>query len=112
MATGGRRKRSSHVPSLFTVLPRAAPARRRKRTRRGKARANDAAAMDGRGRGSALVVARHAAGHHKRGDGERNCGRGSREGGAALGGTEWDCGLWEWADGHSRSRVNTQALAR
>ena len=24
-------------------------------------------------------------------------------------GTEWDCGLREWADGHSRSRVNTQA---
>lgn len=83
-----------YVPSLFTVLPRAAPARRRTTTaRRDKARASEAAAMDGRvgGEGSALVVARHSAGHHMRGDGERK----GKEGGAAPG--EWGVAEWEWA---------------
>jgi hypothetical protein len=60
----------NHVPSLFTVLPRATPARRRRRrTRRGdKERANDAAAMRaGNELGSSLaVVVGRAAGDHKR----------------------------------------------
>jgi hypothetical protein len=47
---GGCGRRNSHVPSLFTVLPRAEPARRKRRSRwRDKARANDAAAMAGEG---------------------------------------------------------------
>jgi hypothetical protein len=42
----GRRRRNSHAPSLFTVLQRAEPTTRKRRSMwRHKARANDAAAM-------------------------------------------------------------------
>lgn len=43
-------KKEQYVPSLFTVLPRAGPARRKRRSRwRHKARASDAVAMDEEG---------------------------------------------------------------
>ena len=52
-------RRNSHVPSLFTVLPSAGPARRKRRSRwRDKARANDAAAMDEGGRCASSGAAR------------------------------------------------------
>jgi hypothetical protein len=55
---GGR----NHLPSLFTVLPRAAPARRRVRTTMDMGRANDAAAMDADQHATGLVTEKRAAG--------------------------------------------------
>jgi hypothetical protein len=58
---------SSHVPSLFTVLARAAPVRRRARKTREKGRANDAAGMAAdRHAASGLMAEERAAGNHKR----------------------------------------------
>lgn len=61
----GGEERSSRVPSLFTVLPRAAAARRRVRKTRDNGRANAVAAMEADQQVDGLMAEERAAGNHK-----------------------------------------------